>query len=166
MPTPAKRKFKLKESDYILLSIVQQDRYKKPQELSKLVKERSNEQVKLGAAACRKRLDVLEKRGIIARNCAILNPAAFDCEQICFMLVKALVRTEEGLKRFTDNAIADESVLELHAIAGPFDYIIKARVAGVRDAHRLSKKLGIDVATIETLTVGDTFKETTALKLR
>ncbi|SRR5579862_6327738 len=167
MPTAKQpRQHKLDDIDYLLLSILQQDCTQKPEQLSEALKAQSNGKHAIGAAACRNRIDTLEEHGFISRYCAILNPNMFKRDQVSFMLVRAAVRSEEALERFIKSARADESVLELHAVSGSCDYVLKVRVANAAEAQKLSKKLGVDVASIESLTGGETYKETTAIKLR
>lgn len=153
----------LDDIDYDILSIMQDDCTKTSVSLSKELKKRG---ISLSAAACGRRVDSLNERGYVQRNCAILDPEKFGQNQLCFMLVKMHTQDQESIEEFISSARKEDTVLEIYEMTGLCDYLMKVRVVNLAEALRLSQRLGGKIADIQTYGAGGFRKETTAIRLR
>jgi len=160
----------LDETDFFLLSIVQEDCTKTAVEISKALREKAkeagDENLAIGSAACGQRMNALNESGHIKKNCSILDPEKFGLHQLCFMLVKMHSQDAESLEDFLSVAMAEDTIQDIYEMTGICDYLLKVRVVNIAEATKLSQKLSRTIADIQTYPAGGTLKETTAIRLR
>jgi len=152
----------LDKIDRLLLCFVQENANRTANQLSQKLAQHKE---RLGPAAARNRVDDLTNRGFIKATRAILDPDKIGLSTMCFMLVKLGEKNGESETKFKDKAHGIRNVLEIHETTGQYDYIIKAHVHAIKDALAISQQLKPMVGSIETLLVGDTHKNDTALPL-
>jgi len=152
----------LDEVDYLLLAFLQK-KVVRPAQLSEKLKKHGHE---LGANACRKRIEDLEREGFIKRYVAILDPAELDLFLACFILVGIGEKDEEAVRVFKEKFLADDRVLEFHEVLGRCDFLLKVRVSNNEQALQFSQDLKPFVGTVETIIGGKVHKENTELPLR
>ncbi len=97
------------------------------------------ERVGLSPSACLRRVQRLEKTGIIAGYVALLDPQAVGRNSTAFVEVTLQSQGEEALAAFEQAASACPDVLECHLVAGDFDYLLRVAVAGTQEYERLHK---------------------------
>ncbi|MEM7633301.1 MAG: Lrp/AsnC ligand binding domain-containing protein [Pseudomonadota bacterium] len=94
-------------------------------------------QINLSSTPCAQRLRKLELRGFISGYRAIVEPEAIGLDLLVFIQV-TLKETDENTLRSFNSAISRvPNVLECHMVGGDFDYLLKARVAGMSEYRRL-----------------------------
>lgn len=93
--------------------------------------------INLSATPCAQRLRKLEMRGFISGYKAVVDPDAVGLDLMVFIQV-TLKETDESTLRSFNSAIGGVvNVLECHMVGGDFDYLLKARVAGMNDYRKL-----------------------------
>jgi Lrp/AsnC family transcriptional regulator len=124
------------------------------------------ERVALSKTACWRRIQKLEKSGVIRERVALLDPAALNLG----LTVYISVRTNQHNEFWSDNfrAVVDTiaEVLEVHRMSGDLDYLVKAVVSDMKGYDRLYKKLiAADLFDVSSSFVMETMKQTTSLPL-
>ena len=149
---------KLSKIDRNILRILQEDARISYAELAR--------QVGLTTTPCIERVRKLEKSGVINSYRAILNPEYLDAGLVVFVQIRLSRTSQDNFEAFRQAAIQLDEVQECYLVSGNFDYLIKARVAGM-PAYRefLGETLltlpGVDAST--SYVVMEQVKETLAI---
>ncbi len=98
------------------------------------------ESVGLSASACLRRVQRLEREGVIAHYVALLDPRRLGRASTVFIEVTLDSQREEVLAAFEKAAAGCRDILECHLMAGDFDYLLRAAVDGPHDYERLHKQ--------------------------
>lgn len=94
-------------------------------------------QINLSSTPCAQRLRKLEMGGYISGYRAVVEPDAIGLDLLVFVQV-TLKETDETTLRSFNSAIGRvANVLECHMVGGDFDYLLKARVAGMSEYRKL-----------------------------
>jgi Lrp/AsnC family transcriptional regulator, leucine-responsive regulatory protein len=93
------------------------------------------ERVNLSATATAERVRRLTREGYITGYAAILSPQKLGRNLLVFIEVKLDRTTADVFDTFAAAVKRSDDVMECHMVAGGFDYLVKARVAGM-DAYR------------------------------
>jgi len=94
-------------------------------------------QINLSSTPCAQRLRKLELQGYISGYKAIVDPGALGLDLLVFIQVALKETDETTLQSFNSAIRRVPSVLECHMVGGDFDYLLKARVAGMEEYRRL-----------------------------
>ena len=90
------------------------------------------QQVGLSASPCWRRIQRLEKAGVIRGRVALLDPAALGHSVVCFASVKLAGHGREALPDF-EAAVRDyPEVMECYTVSGGVDYLLRILT---RDIH-------------------------------
>jgi len=92
-------------------------------------------QVNLSATATSERVKRLTKEGYIVGYMAVLSPEKLGRGLLVFVEVKLDRTTHDVFGSFAEAVKKSDDVMECHMVAGGFDYLVKARVAGM-EAYR------------------------------
>ena len=98
------------------------------------------ERVGLSPSACLRRVQRLEKVGIIAGYVALLDARAVGRASTVFVEVSLHTQTEEALAAFEQAASACPEVLECHLVAGDYDYLLRVAVQDPQEYERVHKR--------------------------
>jgi len=98
------------------------------------------DRVGLSASACLRRVQKLEKAGVIARYAALLDARAIGRASTVFVEVTLDCQREEVLEAFEKAVAASRDILECHLMAGDYDYLLRTAVDGPEDYERLHKQ--------------------------
>ena len=98
------------------------------------------ESVGLSPSACLRRVQRLEREGVIAHYVALLDPRRLGRASTVFIEVTLDSQREEVLAAFEKAAAGCRDILECHLMAGDFDYLLRAAVDGPHDYERLHKQ--------------------------
>ncbi|WP_226702952.1 Lrp/AsnC family transcriptional regulator [Microbulbifer elongatus] len=119
--------------DRQLLAILQSDVSLSIEELA--------ERVGLTKTPCWRRIQKLEKSGIIRRKVALLDAEVLGLPVSVFAQVKTNQHSAEWAESFS-NAMADlPEVVDCYRMAGDYDYILRIVVSDVASYDRFYKKL-------------------------
>jgi len=94
-------------------------------------------QVGLSATPCTERVRRLEREGVITGYHARVNPAALGKHLLVFVEITLAQKSEQIFKKVRDELQNMPEVLECHLISGSFDYLVKARLAGMSEYRSL-----------------------------
>ncbi len=98
------------------------------------------DRVGLSASACLRRVQRLERDGVIARVVALLDARAIGRATTVFIEVTLDSQREEVLGAFERAAAGCPDILECHLMAGDFDYLLRIAVNGPQEYERLHKQ--------------------------
>jgi Lrp/AsnC family transcriptional regulator, leucine-responsive regulatory protein len=93
------------------------------------------ERVSLSPTATAERVKRLTREGFITGYSAQLSPSKLGRNLLVFVQVKLDRTTPDVFDSFADAVKRSDDVMECHMVAGGFDYLVKARVAGM-EAYR------------------------------
>lgn len=119
------------------------------------------ERVGLSASACLRRVQDLEKRGVIAGYRAVLNPDALGMGFIAYVSVGLNRHTKIEQEAFERAMSAARQVKECHNITGTVEYLLRVEVEDLKAyKHFHTEILGAQpqVATLTSFIVMQTTK--------
>lgn len=96
--------------------------------------------VALSPSACHRRVQRLEKEGVIRNYVALLNPRAVDRRATVFVEITLKGQAEEILQAFERQVALIPDVLECHLMAGAADYLLKVVAQDTDDFARIHKQ--------------------------
>jgi len=98
------------------------------------------ESVALSPSACHRRVQRLEREGVIRNYVALLNPRAVDRRATVFVEITLKGQAEEILQDFERQVALIPDVLECHLMAGAADYLLKVVAQDTDDFARIHKQ--------------------------
>jgi Lrp/AsnC family transcriptional regulator len=145
--------------DLQLLAILQQDASISVDALAK--------QVGLTKTPCWRRLQKLEKSGVIKRKVALLDAAMLDVNVSVIVQVKTSQHNAQWLEQFSQTVQRFEEVVEFYRMSGEYDYLLRVVVKDIAAYDAFYKRF---IAATELTDVTSSFameqiKCTTALPL-
>jgi Lrp/AsnC family leucine-responsive transcriptional regulator len=96
------------------------------------------ERVNLSASACLRRVQRLERDGVIAGYGARLNPSALGLGLVAFVRVQLEKHGSTSIEGFADAVAGWDEVVACHALTGDMDYLLHIVV---RDLEHFSRFL-------------------------
>ncbi len=148
----------LDRQDIVMLRILQQDASLSVGELA--------DQVGMSKSACWRRLQKLEKEGVIKGRVALLDANTLDLSLTVYISVRTNQHNDEWAAKFQRATEQIPGVLEVYRMSGDLDYLIKAVVADMPGYDRLYKQLiKADIYDVSSSFVMETMKHTTCLPL-
>ena len=148
----------LDRQDIVLLSILQKDSSQSVGELA--------DTVGMSKSACWRRLQKLEKEGVIRQRVALLDANAVNLSLTVYISVRTNQHNDEWAATFQRATELIPGVLEVYRMSGDLDYLIKAVVADMPDYDRLYKQLiKADIYDVSSSFVMETLRHTTCLPL-
>lgn len=126
------------------------------------------DKVGLSTTPCWKRIQRLEKQGVIRKQVALLNPSMLDLDLIAFISIKTNQHKIEWLEAFHKTVSVIPEVVEIYRVTGNTDYLLKVVLSSMEDYDRVYKTLinGIDLVDVSSMFAMEQIKYTTALPLR
>lgn len=123
------------------------------------------EQIGLSTTPCWRRMQSLEKQGIINKRVALLNPEKIGLGMTVFVQVKAAKHDSVWLKKFAEHTIIFEQIVEFYRMSGEYDYMLKVVVADMQAFDIFYKKFvnGVDLSDVTSSFAMEQIKYTTAL---
>jgi DNA-binding Lrp family transcriptional regulator len=98
------------------------------------------EQVHLSASACLRRVQRLEREGVIAGYVAVLDPASIGQGTSVFVELSLNSQREDALAAF-EQAVRDcAEILECYLMSGGSDYLLRVAVADTQEYERFHKQ--------------------------
>ncbi len=125
-----------------------------------------SEAVNLSQSACHRRVQRLEREGVIAGYVALLDPRMVGSRALVFVEITLSGQTDDVLDAFEAAAARVPEVLECHLMAGAADYLLKVVAEDSEDfarIHRRSLATLPGVQTMQSSFALRTVRQTTAL---
>ena len=125
------------------------------------------ERVGLSATPCWRRIQNLEKRGVIRRRVALLDPGELNVGVTVFTRVKTSQHNIDWLEGFATAVAAIDEVVEFYRMSGDIDYLLKIVVPDIERYDAVYKRLiaAADFADVSSSFAMEEIKFTTALPL-
>lgn len=125
------------------------------------------EQVGLSTTPCWRRIQLMEKSGVIGKRVALLNADKLNLGMTVFVQIKAGRHDSNWLDKFARHAGDMEEVVEFFRMSGEYDYLLKVVVQDMQAFDVFYKKLvnGIDLSDVTSSFAMEQIKVTTALPL-
>ncbi|QHQ36993.1 Lrp/AsnC family transcriptional regulator [Algicella marina] len=126
------------------------------------------ERVHLSASACHRRVQRLEKEGVIRGYVALLDPARVERRATAFVEITLSGQANELLDAFEKAVSRIPDVLSCHLMAGTADYLLKVAARDTEDFARIHRQHLTrlpGVAQMHTSFALRTVVQTTALPL-
>lgn len=123
--------------------------------------------VGLSRNACWRRIKLLSEAGIITKKIAVLNAEAIGLPLSVFIQVRTDQHDATWSAQFARATKAMPQIQGVYRMSGDLDYLIRARVADMKDYDRLYQKLtaAVPLADVSASFVMEDIKETTELPL-
>ncbi len=126
------------------------------------------DRVGLSTTPCWRRIQILEREGIIERRVALLNPDRMNVGVTVFVRLKTSEHNIEWLEKFASAVGEIPEIVEIYRMSGDVDYLLRVVVPDIAAYDGVYKRL---VAAADFLDVSSTFameriKYTTALPVR
>ena len=147
------------DADHRILRLLQEDATLSLAEIS--------ERVGLSSTPCWKRIQKLERAGVIRGRVALLDPDKVGCGVTVFVSIRTDQHSGEWLERFAEQVREMAEVMEFYRMAGDVDYMLRVAVPDIAAYDAFYKKL-IAVMPLTDVTsrfAMETIKYSTALPL-
>jgi len=123
------------------------------------------EQVGLSTSPCWRRIQAMEKSGVIKGRVALADPDKLNVGLTVFVMVKTNQHNPKWLATFADIAVNFEEIIEFYRMSGDVDYLLKVAVPDMKAFDAFYKKLitEADFSDISSSFSMEEIKYTTAL---
>ena len=95
------------------------------------------QQVGLSTSPVIERVRRLERAGVITGYHARIDPARLGRPLLVFVELTLSAKSGELFEKLRDELLHEPRVLECHLVSGRFDYLVKARLAGMGEYREL-----------------------------
>ena len=144
--------------DHVILKLLQQNASLSVGEIG--------ERVNISKSACWRRIQNLEKDGIILQRVALLDQASIGLPLTVYVQLRTNQHNDIWVEKFRTITESIGGVLEVHRMSGDLDYLIKAVVKDMAGYDELYKELiTADLFDVSASFVMETMKSTTAMPL-
>lgn len=119
----------------------------------------------LSTTPCWRRIQNLEKAGVIQRRVALLDPAKMNLGVNVFVRVKTSQHNLDWLERFAKGVSEIEEVVEFYRLSGDIDYLLRVVVPDIAAYDAVYKRLiaVAELADVSSNFTMETLKHTTVL---
>ncbi|MGB7261383.1 MAG: Lrp/AsnC family transcriptional regulator [Albidovulum sp.] len=125
------------------------------------------DKVGLSRNACWRRIKMLEAAGTITKRVALVNPEALDLGLTVIVLIRTGQHETDWLEKFDKAVRTMPEIMGAYRMAGELDYMLKIRVASVKDYDRFYQRLisKVPLQDISASFVMDDIKDTHELPI-
>lgn len=125
------------------------------------------ERVNLSSTPCWRRIQRLEKEGVIKKRVTLLDAEKINVGVTVFVSIKTQQHNEKWLRKFHDVVTSMSEVVELYRMSGETDYLLRIVVPDIKSYDAVYKKLirDMDYLDINSSFAMEQIKLTTALPL-
>ena len=125
------------------------------------------EQVNLTATPCWRRIQRLERDGVIARRVALVDPAAVNLAVSAIVQIRTNRHSASWLDDFAAALDKFPEIVEAYRTSGDTDYMLRVVVPDIETYDVFYKRLieEVDLYDVRTVFVMEEMKRTTALPL-
>jgi Lrp/AsnC family transcriptional regulator len=154
-----KKKIMLDARDRRILDVLQRDALTPVAEIA--------ERVGLTATPCWRRIQRMEKAGVIRGRVALLDPVALNVPVSVFVAVRTSTHSAAWVERFRRAVDAIPEIVEAYRMSGEIDYLLRVVVRDIAGYDAVYKRLigEIELADVTSSFSMEELKHTTALPL-
>ena len=126
------------------------------------------ERAGLSTTPCWRRIQNLERSGVIQRRVALLDPEKMNVGVTVFARVKTSQHNIDWLTRFAKGVSEIEEVMEFYRLSGDIDYLLRIVVPDIAAYDQVYKRLiaVAELADVSSNFTMETLKYTTVLPVR
>ena len=148
------------ETDRKILRVLQEDASLSLAEIAR--------RVGLSATPCWKRIQKLERQGVILKRVALLDPEKVGSGVTVLVSVRTGEHSREWLERFAAAVGAMPEVVEFYRMAGDVDYVLRVVVPDIAAYDAFYKRLveNTSLSEVTSRFAMQTIKYTTAVPVR
>jgi Lrp/AsnC family transcriptional regulator len=123
------------------------------------------EQIGLSTTPCWRRIQNLEKSGVIQKRVALLDRKSINLGVDVFVAIKTRHHNAEWLDAFAEAVSAFSEVVEFYRMSGDIDYLMRVVVPDINAYDRFYKRLieKVDIQDVSSSFAMEQIKYTTAL---
>ncbi|REJ77218.1 MAG: Lrp/AsnC family transcriptional regulator [Acidobacteria bacterium] len=123
------------------------------------------DRVGLSTTPCWRRIQKLEKGGVIRRRVALLDPTALNLGVTVFVSIRTNQHSREWFERFHQAIEEIPEVVEFYRMSGEIDYLLRVVVPDIAAYDRVYKRLieKVDLLDVSSSFAMEQIKYTTAL---
>lgn len=110
-----------------------------------------SEKVNLSPSACHRRVQRMERAGLISGYVALLDPRAVGAQTLVFVEITLSGQADEVLDAFEAAVARVPEVLECHLMAGTADYLLKVVAADTDDFARIHRRALATLPGVQTM---------------
>jgi Lrp/AsnC family transcriptional regulator len=133
----------LTQTDVQILNLLQSD--------ASLTAAQIAEQVNLSASPCWRRINRLEKAGLIARKVALLDPEKLGLGLVVFARIRLSKNDEASLERFESQVRGLAEVVECYTVTGSADYFLKIITRDIKQYDRFLRRNLIQIPLVRDI---------------
>lgn len=143
--------------DRKILSLLQKDATPSVSEIA--------ERVGLSPTPCWRRIQKLERAGVIRARVALLDPAKMNVGVAVFIAIRTSHHSAEWAARFQEVVADIPEITEFYRMSGEIDYLLRAVVPDIAAYDSVYKRLieGIELNDVTSMFAMETIKWTTML---
>ncbi len=125
------------------------------------------ERVGLSTTPCWRRIQNLEKSGVIRRRVALLDAAKLNCGVTVFVRLRTSQHNYTWLEKFSKAVANMDEVVEFYRMSGDIDYLLRIVVSDIAGYDAVYKRLiqAAELSDVSSNFAMETIKHTTALPL-
>jgi Lrp/AsnC family transcriptional regulator len=150
----------LDQTDVQILGLLQTD--------ASLTAAQIAEQVNLSASPCWRRINRMEKAGLIERKVALLDPEKLGLGLVVFARIRLSKNDEASLEQFEEQVRRFAEVVECYTVTGSADYFLKIMTRDIKQYDRFLRRKLIQIPLVRDVNSNvavTCIKYTTALPL-
>jgi Lrp/AsnC family transcriptional regulator len=123
--------------------------------------------VGLSQSPCWKRIQRLEKNGVILGRVALINPESIGMGLTVFVSIETGDHSTAWLSKFAQTVTAWPEVMEFHRMAGDIDYMLRVVVADMATYDAFYKRLiaAVPLKNVTSRFAMEKIKSTTSLPI-
>lgn len=123
--------------------------------------------VGLSQSPCWKRIQRLEKTGVILKRVALISPESIGVGLTVFVSIETGDHSSAWLSKFAQTVTAMPEVMEFHRMAGDIDYMLRVAVPDMQAYDAFYKRLiaKIELSDVTSMFAMEEIKSTTRLPL-
>ncbi len=126
------------------------------------------ERVNLSKTPCWRRIQNLEKSGVIAKKVVLLNREKLDRDMDVFVTIRTNQHNAKWFRKFSQVVNGLPEVVEFYRMSGDVDYLMRVVVPNMKAYDRFYQKLieQIDISDVSSNFAMEQIKYTTAIPLQ
>ena len=133
----------LSSTDIKILSLLQQDASLTAAEIA--------QQVNLSTSPCWRRINRLEKEGLIEKKVALLSLEKLGMGLVVFARIRLSKNDEDSLQVFEDKVRSFEEVVECYTVTGSADYFLKIITRDIKHYDRFLRRHLIQIPAVRDI---------------
>ena len=133
----------LSKTDIRILALLQND--------ASLTAAQVAEQVNLSAPPCWRRINRLEKAGLIDRRVALLDPEKLGLGLVVFARIRLSKNDEASLEAFEERVRVFAEVVECYTVTGSADYFLKIVTRDIKQYDRFLRRHLIQIPLVRDI---------------